>query len=71
LLVGDDSYSSIWTLLDRDPGNRETKRRIYAIEAEVLDSFPDAQVDFKVINLAEYSAPGLLHIPSSQAIYQR
>lgn len=61
----------IWTVLDEAPGDRDLRNRIYDAEAETLDEFPDARVDFTLINLAEYPGPDTFHLPRFELIYQR
>lgn len=69
--VRTESGMCIWTILDMEPENQELRYDIYDIEGRVLDHFPDVQVDFRLINLAEYPDPDSVHIPSREVIYQR
>ena len=61
----------IWTILDRDPENRNLRDSIYDIEGEVLAEFRNVNVDFRLINLSEYPNPGTIQLPSHKVIYQR
>jgi hypothetical protein len=71
MLTNDKEGLRIWTILDREPNNRELRNRIYDVEAEVLDRFPEVGIDFRLINLAEYSNSDGLHIPSHKVVYER
>jgi hypothetical protein len=70
-LVRSGNGFRIWTILDKEPENRDLRERVYDIEGATLDKFPGAKVDFRLVNLAEYSNPEALHLPSEEIIYRR
>ncbi len=44
----------VWTLIRAKPFDSAPRHQVYDVELEVLTAFPDARVNFRLINLKEY-----------------
>jgi hypothetical protein len=62
---------TIWTILDREPYRREIRDAVYDLEVETLNEFPEAHVDFRLINTAEYDTSAEVHLPVGTVLYKR
>lgn len=52
----DGPVTIVWTYLDGKPFDAATRYRIYEAEQQILRHHPGAEIDFQLVNLAEYSA---------------
>lgn len=66
-----NSTVTIWTILDREPYKREIRDAVYDLEVEMLKQFSEAEVDFRLINTAEYNTLAELHLPVGIILYKR
>lgn len=61
----------VWTIIEAAPGDREAWRNVYQAEMDVLDLFPDASVEFRLINLAKLPDSEAFHVPQGKTVYER
>ena len=71
LVTAADSGQRIWTVLDGEPGNRAVRDRVYDMESKILSEYPNAKIEFRLVNLTEYSDPSALHLPDREVVYSR
>ncbi len=52
----DEGVIHVWTYLDAGPFETSTRYRIYDAEEQILNRYPDTEIEFHLTNLAEYSS---------------
>lgn len=62
---------TLWTIMSDQEGKRETRRSIHEAEMEVMGEFPDAEIEFRLINEAELADPAAVHMPQGNIVYER
>jgi len=67
-----EGIAYVTVLLDKKPWDTEPRYRVYEAEAEIIGKYQTAEIDFRLINLAEYpedQRPYL--IPAADVVYSR